>query len=118
MTIATENIRERIPDIKYADTPQQTLDASIALVVTDWPESRSLDEEFDAMITPVVVDGCHAINRHDGIVYGGNKASALGLDPETVHTPTPLLPLLAQNRHHRRQQKQQSLDSSRLQQCR
>jgi UDPglucose 6-dehydrogenase len=60
-------MRECIPDIEYADTPQQVLDASAdALVVTDWPEITILNEEFDAMVTPVVVDG-----RRDRIVYEG-----------------------------------------------
>jgi len=60
-------MRECIPDIEYADTPQQVLDASAdALVVTDWPEITILNEEFDAMVTPVVVEG-----RGDRIVYEG-----------------------------------------------
>ena len=60
-------MRECIPDIEYADTPQQVLDASAdALVVTDWPEITILNEEFDAMVTPVVVDG-----RRDRIIYEG-----------------------------------------------
>jgi len=60
-------MRECIPDIEYADTPQQVLDASAdALVVTDWPEITILNEKFDAMVTPVVVDG-----RRDRIVYEG-----------------------------------------------
>jgi len=70
--VATENMRERFPELNYADSPHAALDdASAALVVTDWPEITALDEEFDAMSTPVVVDGRRAIDRRDGIVYEG-----------------------------------------------
>ncbi|MDL0118508.1 UDP-glucose 6-dehydrogenase AglM [Halobacterium salinarum] len=70
--VAVENMREHFPDIEYADTPEDALDgAATALVVTDWPEITDLDEEFDAMQTPVVVDGRRAIDRRDGIVYEG-----------------------------------------------
>ena len=70
--VAAENMRDRFPDIEYADTAAAALeDATAALVVTDWPEITELDEEFDAMATPVVVDGRHAIDRRDGIVYEG-----------------------------------------------
>jgi len=48
-----------------------TLWASAALVVTDWEDITALDEEFDAMATPVVIDGRHAIDRRNGIVYEG-----------------------------------------------
>ena len=70
--IAAENMREHFPDIQYAESPAAALDgASAALVVTDWEEITVLDEEFDAMTTPVVVDGRRAIERRDGIVYEG-----------------------------------------------
>jgi len=70
--VATDNMRERFPEIEYVDSPRTALeDASAALVVTDWPEIAELDAEFDAMSTPVVVDGRHAIARRDGIVYEG-----------------------------------------------
>ncbi len=70
--VATDNMRERFPEVEYVDSPRTALeDASAALVVTDWPEITELDAEFDAMSTPVVVDGRHAIERRDGIVYEG-----------------------------------------------
>ena len=70
--VAAENMRERFPDIEYADSPSAALeDASAALVVTDWPEIIELDVEFDAMSTPVVVDGRRAVERREGIVYEG-----------------------------------------------
>ena len=70
--VAVDNMRERYPAIKYADSPEAALDgASAALVVTDWPEITELDDEFNAMSTPIVIDGRHAIDRRDGIVYEG-----------------------------------------------
>jgi len=70
--VAAENMRERFPDINYASSASEALDgASAALVVTDWDEITELDEEFDAMATPVVIDGRRAIERRDGIVYEG-----------------------------------------------
>ena len=69
---ATDNMHERFPNIEYADSPAAALDdAAAALVVTDWPEITALDEEFDAMATPVIIDGRRAIDRRDGIVYEG-----------------------------------------------
>ncbi|KPN29294.1 UDP-glucose 6-dehydrogenase AglM [Halolamina pelagica] len=70
--IAAENMREHFPNIQYAESPAAALDsASAALIVTDWEEITLLDKEFDAMATPVVVDGRRAIDRRDGIVYEG-----------------------------------------------
>jgi len=62
--IAAENMREHFPDIQYAESPAAALNgASAALVVTDWEEITALDEEFDAMATPIVVDGRRAISK-------------------------------------------------------
>ncbi|RLM36623.1 UDP-glucose 6-dehydrogenase AglM [Haloarcula sp. Atlit-120R] len=70
--VATENMRERYPDIEYADSPAAALDgASGAVVVTDWDEFAALDAEFDEMADPVVVDGRRTIKRRDGITYEG-----------------------------------------------
>ena len=70
--VAIENMRERFPDIEYVETPEAALsDAAAALVATDWEEISDLDDEFDRMHTPVVVDGRRAIDRRDGIVYEG-----------------------------------------------
>ena len=70
--VATENMREKYPDIEYVDSAADALDgASGAVVVTDWDEFAALDEEFDAMADPVVVDGRRIIERRDGIDYEG-----------------------------------------------
>jgi len=70
--VAAENMREHFPDINYASSASTALDSAVAaLVVTDWEEITELDEEFDTMATPVVIDGRRAIDRRDGIVYEG-----------------------------------------------
>lgn len=70
--VATENMRERYPDIEYADSAATALDgASGAVVVTDWDEFAALDAEFDAMTEPVVVDGRRVVEPRDGISYEG-----------------------------------------------
>ncbi|QIB74239.1 UDP-glucose/GDP-mannose dehydrogenase family protein [Halogeometricum borinquense] len=68
--VATENFREKFSDIDYADSAESALDgADAALVVTDWDEFAALDDEFDAMADPVVVDGRNIVTRREGIVY-------------------------------------------------
>nr|WP_321166997.1 UDP binding domain-containing protein [Halorubrum ezzemoulense] len=70
--VAIENMRERFPDVEYVDTPDAALFGAVAaLVVTDWEAITALEDEFDRMRTPVVVDGRRTIDRRDGIVYEG-----------------------------------------------
>ena len=70
--VATDEMREWFPDIEYADSAATALDrAHGALVVTDWDEFAALDEEFDTMATPVVVDGRHIVNPREGLTYEG-----------------------------------------------
>lgn len=70
--VAAENMQEHFPDVSYASSASAALDDAVAaLVVTDWEEITALDEEFDTMATPVVIDGRRAIDRRDGIVYEG-----------------------------------------------
>jgi UDPglucose 6-dehydrogenase len=70
--VAAENAREVLPDLTCADGPAEALDgASAACVCTDWPQYADLDAEFDAMATPVVVDGRRVVERRDGLVYEG-----------------------------------------------
>ncbi len=65
-------MRERYPDIEYADSAAIALEgASGAVVVTGWDEFGALDAEFDEMAAPVVVDGRRSIKRRDGITYEG-----------------------------------------------
>jgi UDPglucose 6-dehydrogenase len=70
--VATENMRTHFPEITYADSAAAALEgAHAALVVTDWDEFAALDDAFDAMATPVVVDGRRVIQRREGITYKG-----------------------------------------------
>ncbi|MFW6018203.1 MAG: UDP binding domain-containing protein, partial [Halapricum sp.] len=70
--VATDNMRETYPDLSYADSAAEALDgASAAMVVTDWDEFAALDDEFDTMEDPVVIDGRRVIERRDGLAYEG-----------------------------------------------
>ncbi|WP_336328653.1 UDP-glucose 6-dehydrogenase AglM [Halovenus sp. HT40] len=70
--VAMDEMREQFPDIEYASSPDEALDgASGAVVVTDWDEFAALDEEFDAMAQPVIVDGRRIIRRREGVTYEG-----------------------------------------------
>ena len=70
--VAVENTREVFPDVEYVETPEEALaDAAACLVLTAWPEYAELDAEFDAMSTPLVLDGRHCVDRRDGIIYEG-----------------------------------------------
>ncbi|MFC7114593.1 UDP-glucose 6-dehydrogenase AglM [Natronoarchaeum sp. GCM10025703] len=70
--VATENAKEYLDDVAYANSAAGALaDADGAVVVTDWDEFKTLDEEFDAMAAPIVVDGRRIIERRNGITYEG-----------------------------------------------
>ncbi|ELZ39396.1 UDP-glucose 6-dehydrogenase AglM [Halorubrum tebenquichense] len=70
--VATANAKASLDDVTYADSAAAALaDADGAVVVTDWDEFAALDEAFDAMANPVVVDGRRIIERRDGITYEG-----------------------------------------------
>jgi UDPglucose 6-dehydrogenase len=70
--VATDNMRERFPDVDYADSAAAALaGATAALVVTDWDEFAALDDAFDAMAEPVVIDGRRIVERRDGLTYEG-----------------------------------------------
>lgn len=70
--LANEVMAEQYPGIDYADSAAEALEgAHGTAVVTDWPEFTDLDEEFDAMTDPVVVDGRRIIGRREGLTYEG-----------------------------------------------
>lgn len=70
--VATESMRERFPDIEYADSATKALSAADGvLVLTDWDEFGALDNEFEAMDSSVVIDGRRIIEPQDGITYEG-----------------------------------------------
>ena len=70
--VATDAMRERFPEVAYADSAAAALEgASAALVVTDWDEFAALDDAFDAMADPVVIDGRRIVERRTGLTYEG-----------------------------------------------
>ena len=70
--VATERMREHFPDVEYAASAADALRGAVgAVVVTDWDEFGALDEAFDAMAQPVVVDGRRIVDRRDGLTYEG-----------------------------------------------
>jgi UDPglucose 6-dehydrogenase len=70
--VAAGAMRERFPDIEYADSARAALEgADGAVVVTDWDEFGALDAAFDTMATPVVVDGRNVVTRREDITYEG-----------------------------------------------
>jgi UDPglucose 6-dehydrogenase len=57
---ATERARSILPDVHYAKDPYETAKSAEALLVlTEWPEFRSLDWDRirDSMVRPLVIDG-------------------------------------------------------------
>ena len=70
--VATENAKEYLENVDYAGSAEEALFGSdAAVVVTDWDEFATLDEEFDEMANPVVIDGRRIVERRDGITYEG-----------------------------------------------
>jgi len=70
--VAVDSMREERPNVEYAESAAAALDgASAAVIATGWDEFAALDEEFDAMARPVVVDGRRVIERREGLVYQG-----------------------------------------------
>lgn len=70
--VAADNMREYFLELRSVSSPDIALDGAVAaLIVTDWLEITALDAEFDAMATPVVIDGRRAIERRDGLIYEG-----------------------------------------------
>jgi UDPglucose 6-dehydrogenase len=70
--LANDAMAAEHPDVEYAESSAAALEgAHAAAVVTDWPEFADLDDEFDAMAEPVVVDGRRIVTRREGITYEG-----------------------------------------------
>ncbi|WP_311172615.1 UDP-glucose 6-dehydrogenase AglM [Halobellus ordinarius] len=70
--VATENMRERFPDVTYAESAAEALEGAVgAVVVTDWDEFAALDDGFEAMKELVVVDGRRIIEPTPKITYEG-----------------------------------------------
>ncbi len=70
--VANDPMQERFPALEYATSAAGALEgADGAVVVTDWDEFATLDAEFDAMNTTVVVDGRRIVQRRDELTYEG-----------------------------------------------
>ena len=70
--IATDNMRDRFPDTEYADNVTDALAGAVAaVVVTGWKEFATIDEEFDEMDEPVVIDGRRIVEPTDQLIYDG-----------------------------------------------
>jgi UDPglucose 6-dehydrogenase len=70
--VAAEEMRERFPDIEYADSAAAALEGAVGVaVVTDWDEFATLEEAFDAMDRQVVVDGRRIVTPREGMEYEG-----------------------------------------------
>ncbi|MEA1907963.1 MAG: UDP-glucose/GDP-mannose dehydrogenase family protein [Euryarchaeota archaeon] len=69
--LASGNMREVFPDILYCDSAKDALDgADACMIMTEWDEFRSLDQEFDAMRDVVVIDGRRMVSLDRGVYEG------------------------------------------------
>ena len=69
--LASENMREVFPDILYCDSAKDALGgADACMIMTEWDEFRSLDQEFDAMRDVVVIDGRRMVSLDRGVYDG------------------------------------------------
>ncbi len=69
--LASENMREVFPDVLYCDSAKSALEgADACLIMTEWAEFGSLDQEFDAMREIVVIDGRRMVSLDRGIYEG------------------------------------------------
>lgn len=56
--LAIPNMRKVIPDVRYCRSAAEALrDADACLIMTEWPEFSSLDEEFDLMKSRLILEG-------------------------------------------------------------
>ncbi|MCK5109791.1 MAG: UDP-glucose/GDP-mannose dehydrogenase family protein, partial [Methanosarcinales archaeon] len=69
--LASENMREVFPDVLYCDSAKDALEgADACMIMTEWDEFRSLDQEFDAMRDVVVIDGRRMVSLDRGVYDG------------------------------------------------
>ena len=69
--LASENMREVFPDILYCDSARDALEgADACMIMTEWAEFESLDQEFDAMRDVVVIDGRRMVSLDRGFYDG------------------------------------------------
>ncbi len=70
--VAAEPMAERFPTLEYAESAGAALEnADGTVIVTDWDEFATLDDEFQTMANPIVVDGRRIVEPTDDIIYEG-----------------------------------------------
>jgi UDPglucose 6-dehydrogenase len=69
--LASGNMQEVFPDVLYCDSAKDALDgADACMIMTEWAEFGSLDQEFDAMRDVVVIDGRRMVSLDRGVYDG------------------------------------------------
>ena len=69
--LASENMREMFSDVLYCDSAKDALNgADACMIMTEWAEFGSLDQEFDAMREIVVIDGRRMVSLDRGVYEG------------------------------------------------
>jgi len=69
--LASANMREVFPDVLYCDSAKDALEgADACMIMTEWAEFGSLDQEFDAMRAVVVIDGRRMVSLDRGVYEG------------------------------------------------
>ena len=71
--LAVENMRKVFPNVSYCDSAKDALaGADACLIMTEWAEFGSLDQEFEEMLEVVVIDGRRMVSLDsDRGVYEG-----------------------------------------------
>lgn len=70
--VANQAMEERFPEVEFVNEAIEALDgAEACLVVTEWDEYSTLDEEFQQMANPLVIDGRNCVSPSAKIKYEG-----------------------------------------------
>lgn len=70
--MANENMKKLFSSIEYCSSAADALrGADACMIMTEWDEFKSLDEEFDVMKNRLIIDGRHMLALRKGIEYIG-----------------------------------------------
>lgn len=70
--MANENMKKLFRNIEYFTSADGALcGADACLIMTEWNEFKSLDEEFDVMNNKLIIDGRHMLAPRNDIEYAG-----------------------------------------------
>lgn len=70
--MANENMKKLFGSVEYHSSAQDALrGADACLVMTEWDEFRSLDNEFEVMKNRIVIDGRHMLTPGKDVEYVG-----------------------------------------------